>query len=472
MVVAVAGIVACCFTASAQTVIFSDNYKGADGDLDSASLVDRTSGLDASGVLPQSTSAQQTIAGGKLQLVCRGGAKSGTSGGMHFGTIGSPGTLWDWSSGAGGSAITKAGGMSVSFNWTANDTTAQDWLFLATGADSADSYGTNWKLLAIAAANSSGILLQNCGVVEVWHAGVFAASNTFAATGVSHSVKLDYQFDSWEVGAPVTLNVFVDGKFMISDTFSWLYGPGSQYMVLGTYQENNRVDSFNVSTYTGTISSGFSPATFVNKGELPWGDHKDTGTEWYSPTNSYGQPCVTMSNNVLTLTSYHIVQNGLHYQSGVVYANIDVPNSGYNYVTLDVDMYTPFAGTAGCWPMFWLDSAWTWPPEVDVAEFKGSAGGGNVWQNVNGGGKWSCTVGTIDPTKWHHYGVVLGPPANGARTYQLYFDGAVRAQGAFVDKQGVPFCVIFNYAMEGASGSPGPTDTTYIQARNWKMAIH
>ena len=117
MVVAVAGIVACCFTASAQTVIFSDNYKGADGDLDSASLVDRTSGLDASGVLPQSTSAQQTIAGGKLQLVCRGGAKSGTSGGMHFGTIGSPGTLWDWSSGAGGSAITKAGGMSVSFNF-------------------------------------------------------------------------------------------------------------------------------------------------------------------------------------------------------------------------------------------------------------------------------------------------------------------------------------------------------------------
>jgi len=38
--------------------------------------------------------------------------------------------------------------------------------------------------------------------------------------------------------------------------------------------------------------------------------------------------------------------------------------------------------------------------------------------------------------------------------------------------KGVPFCVIFNYAMEGASGSPGPTEATSVQAKNWKMAIH
>jgi hypothetical protein len=223
----------------------------------------------------------------------------------------------------------------------------------------------------------------------------------------------------------------------------------------------------------GTISSGFSSSTFVNDGELPWGSHEDNGTEWYSPTNSYGQNCVTMSGGVLTLTSYHIVQNGLHYQSGVVYCKTDVPNSGYNYVTLDVDMYTPYAGTTGCWPAFWLDSAWTWPPEVDIAEFKGNEGGGNVWQNVDGSdGKWVCVISTVNNTQWHHYGLALGPPSGGERTYQIFLDGVIKNQGSFKDAQGSPFWVIFNYAMEGSSGTPGPTYTTYVQAKNWIMATH
>jgi hypothetical protein len=225
---------------------------------------------------------------------------------------------------------------------------------------------------------------------------------------------------------------------------------------------------------TGTISSGFSSSTFVNNGTLPWGSHDDNGSEWYSPTNSYGQNCVTMNNNVLTLTSYHIVQNGYHYQSGVVYCKTDVPNSGYpNYVTLDVDMYTPYAGTTGCWPAFWLDSAWTWPPEVDIAEFKGNEGGGNVWQNVDGSdGTWVTVISTVSTTAWHHYGLAIGPPASGKRTYSLYLDSVLKGQGSFKDTQGVPFWVIFNYAMEGSSGTPGPTYTTYVEAKNWIMATH
>jgi hypothetical protein len=460
-------------SASAQTVIFSDNYNVANGNLDTASLAGRTNGVDASGVLPQSDTIEQSILGDKLKLVSPGGDGTGDSGCMRFDSISNHSTLWDWSSGAGGAAITTAGGMTVSFNWSANNTTSSDWIFLAAGADSADVYGYAWKLLATSSATSVGLIIANNGSVQAYNAGVLGASGSFTPASTNHTVKLDYQFNSWAVGAPVVVSVFVDGQFVLTDEFTWIHGAGSQYLDLGTYQESNLIDNFNVSTFNGTISSGFTPANFANIGELPWGSHQDNGTEWYSPTNSYGQPCVTMSNNMLTLTSYYIPQNGLHYQSGVVYCNTDVPNSGYNYVTLDVDMYTPYAGTTGCWPAFWLDSAWTWPPEVDIAEFKGNEGGGNVWQNVDGtSGTWVCVISTVDQTKWHHYGVVLGPPAGGNRTYQLYLDGQIKGHGTFIDTQGVPFWVIFNYAMEGSSGTPGPTSTTYVQAKNWKMAVH
>lgn len=459
--------------ASAQTVIFSDNYNVANGNLDTASLAGRTNGVAAGSVLPQSDAVEQLISGDKLELVSPGGDGTGSSGAMRFDTIGHSSTLYDWSSGTAGTDITSAGGLTVTFNWTANNTTSSDWIFLAIGSDPADVYGYNYKLLALSTATSAGIILANDGSAAAYNEGVEGATGSFTATNTSHVVKMDYQFKSWAAGTPVMVTVFVDGKFVLADSFTWKYGAGSQYMSIGTYQESNLIDNFNVSTFTGTISSGFSAATFVNNGELPWGSHDDNGTEWYSPTNSYGQPCVTMTNNELTLTSYYIPQNGYHYQSGVVYCNVDVPNSGYNYVSLDVDMYTPYAGTTGCWPAFWLDSAWTWPPEVDIAEFKGNEGGGDVWQNVDGSsGTWVTAISNVSAGAWHHYGVVLGPPANSQRTYAIYLDGEIKNQGSFEDTQGVPFWVIFNYAMEGSSGTPGPTSTTYVQAKNWRMATH
>jgi hypothetical protein len=36
----------------------------------------------------------------------------------------------------------------------------------------------------------------------------------------------------------------------------------------------------------------------------------------------------------------------------------------------------------------------------------------------------------------------------------------------------VPFWIIANYAMEGASLTPGPTTTTTIQMKNYVLATH
>jgi len=459
--------------ASAQTNIFTDNYNVANGNLDTASLAGRTNGL-AGGVLPQSTTVEQGISGNALKLYPGGGDGTGKSGAMRFDTIGHTTNLWDWSSGAGGTAITNAGGMSISFNWTANNTTSSDWIFLAAGADPADIYGLNYALLAASSATSSGILIANNGTVQAYNQGVLSASGSFTPAGTNHVVKLDYQFKSWAAGSPVTVNVIVDGNYVINDSFTWKYGAGKQYLDLGTYQETNVVDNFKVSTFVGTIASGFSTNTFVNNGTLPWGAHADNGSEWYTPTNSSGLPCVTFSSNALTLTSYYIPQNGYNYQAGVVYATAEVPASGYTYATVDVDIYSPYAGTTGCWPAWWLDSAWNWPPEIDIAEFKGNVGGGNVWQNAVGSdGNWKVVISTINNTQWHHYGLALGPIAAGARTYELFLDGTLKNQGSIPDAQGgVPFWIIANYAMEGASLTPGPTTTTTIQMKNYVLATH
>jgi hypothetical protein len=224
----------------------------------------------------------------------------------------------------------------------------------------------------------------------------------------------------------------------------------------------------------GTIASGFSATTMNNLGTLPWGSHVDHGTEWYCITNSFGNPSVTMNSGVLQLNAVHIVANGLNYQSGVVYGKTQVPGGGYSYITVDVDIYAPQAGTRGLWPAFWIDSAWNWPPEVDIAEFKGNIGGGNVWQNAIGSsGAWKTVITTVDKTKWHHYGLAMSSVSNGVRSYQLFLDSVLKNSGTFPDAQGgVPFWVIANFATEGDSGAPGPTSDSYVQMKNYVLATH
>ena len=88
-------------------------------------------------------------------------------------------------------------------------------------------------------------------------------------------------------------------------------------------------------------------------------------------------------------------------------------------------------------------------------------------------GNWKVVISTINNTQWHHYGLALGPIAAGARTYELFLDGTLKNQGSIPDAQGgVPFWIIANYAMEGASLTPGPTTTTTIQMKNYVLATH
>jgi hypothetical protein len=210
----------------------------------------------------------------------------------------------------------------------------------------------------------------------------------------------------------------------------------------------------------GTLASGFDNG-WDHSGKLPWGANTDHGSETYVAGNCQ------WGNNYLTLHSYWNT-GGYRYSSAVSYCNTQVPASGYDTVTVSCDIQNPYVGVQGCWPAFWLDTTKSWPPEIDIAEFKGNQGG-RVWQNVcNDSQQWQVAQNYVDGN-WHTYSVVMGQANGGNRSYQLYLDGSNKMQGTYHDGQNSPFWVICNFAMEGDSGSPGPTYNTYVTYHNFSI---
>ena len=211
----------------------------------------------------------------------------------------------------------------------------------------------------------------------------------------------------------------------------------------------------------GTLASGFDNG-WDHNGVLPWGAHQDHGSEYYVSGNCQ------WGGNYLTLHSYPNT-GGYKYESGVSFCNTQVPASGYDSVTVSCDIQNPYVGVQGCWPAFWLDTTKSWPPEIDIAEFKGNQGG-NVWQNVcDDYQNWQVAQNCVDGN-WHTYSVVMGAANGGNRWYQLYKDWSLTMQGSYHDGQNSPFWVICNYAMEGDSGSPGPNYNTYVSYNNFYIS--
>jgi hypothetical protein len=234
-------------TASAQTLIYSDNFNTANGGLDSASLARRIGGLDAGLIEPHSGGSVAAISGNQLNFTLSGGA---TTSEMRFDNTGSSGgsapNLFDWSAGAGGSAITAAGGFTVSFLWTAGDTTSGNWIFFTLGNGGDVSYS---NLRIFDSATENGILFKNSGLEQIFNNGAgVAGGGSYTPAGVNHSVSITYSLTSWAAGSPVSMSAIVDGNAVGSTTFN-LNGTAGQYFDIGTYgNSDNFIDNFTVTT--------------------------------------------------------------------------------------------------------------------------------------------------------------------------------------------------------------------------------
>jgi len=211
-----------------------------------------------------------------------------------------------------------------------------------------------------------------------------------------------------------------------------------------------------------------SVSAFTNKWSYnyPWGtDHN--GSARMNQTN------VTVAGGIVTMTS-SLTNNyegksranphlTIRYDSGTFYLKQQITISP-QYPVWDISGQFKAPTQKGTWPAFWLTGANSWPPESDFMEFKGSTG---CNQNTYDG-HWQGKITKVSDAEsvWHTYRLVATLKDSKKVIFQYYIDDVLETEQTattFVDS---PCWLIIDYQMEGSSGSPGPSDTTYCYMKN------
>jgi hypothetical protein len=204
------------------------------------------------------------------------------------------------------------------------------------------------------------------------------------------------------------------------------------------------------------------------KGGYPWGsDHNGSAR--------MAKDCVVVEGGVLSLTakwlgweegkSSHEPYLPIRYHSGAIHApSVICINSTCPAWEIRGEFQAPDA--PGSWPAFWLTGSKSWPPEMDILEFKGS----NVnWHNTFHQPRRSETtkIAVKNPNEWHQYRMWLVLGEDGVVWVHYFIDGCWtgkhHAPQSVID---CPLHIIINLQMEGASGKNGPRGLTVFRARN------
>jgi beta-glucanase (GH16 family) len=165
----------------------------------------------------------------------------------------------------------------------------------------------------------------------------------------------------------------------------------------------------------------------------------------------------------LTLTAQHITgqppashgghQIPINYLSGAVGAkqHFSVPSGGG--LSFRASFLAPV--TRGTWPAFWLTGVAGWPPEIDMAEWKGD---GKISFNTF---NTSSAVQARDveykkPNEWHDVECQIRDAGGGVVHVKFWLDGVEVATQYGRDYGGKEMYLVINLQMEGSSGEPGP----------------
>ncbi|KAK7988292.1 hypothetical protein PG989_008607 [Apiospora arundinis] len=198
----------------------------------------------------------------------------------------------------------------------------------------------------------------------------------------------------------------------------------------------------------------------------PWGTDHNGGARM-------NKAKVSTANDVLTLTASPAsgeppatnggVQYPVHYLSGTVFAKQQFtvkPGGGYDF---EADFKAPVA--KGTWPAFWLTAVKGWPPEIDIAEWKGS---GKISFNTF---NTSSQVAAHDvtypsPGNWHTIRAQIRTASATDVWVKFFMDGGEITTQYGKNYVNSAFYLIIDLQMEGSSGSPGPSAGTTFQIRN------
>lgn len=240
--------------ASAAVVIFSDNFNRANGNLDTTPGAGELGGLLSSNVVMRSQSLEQLISGDQLDMQSNGSNTAAVRfNNVNGGLGGSPPDLWNFASGAAGTAITAAGGMIISFNWTPPDT-SNNWISYSAGISD-----YNQQYSVVNGGTDSGIILEDNGTVQQFQKSTSVPSGDFGFSDANptHQVSLEYLFNSFADGSPVSFIATVDGTVAATQSFTWNGNSGANYMELDTNVHNGQLIG------NLTISTVPEPTSFV-----------------------------------------------------------------------------------------------------------------------------------------------------------------------------------------------------------------
>jgi len=201
----------------------------------------------------------------------------------------------------------------------------------------------------------------------------------------------------------------------------------------------------------------------------PWGtDHNGAARM----NTSY----ISISDDTLTLTAQPVSGQppaysggqtiAINYFSGTVNAkdNFTVaPGGGYDFTG---DFQAPVA--RGTWPAFWLTGVDNWPPEIDMAEWKGS--GDISFNTFNTSSQVvALNVDYPDPGSFHTIKGEVRDENGEDVSINFYLDGSLVTTQYGKGFVGQPMYLIIDLQMEGSSGSPGPTTNTTYSVRNLEV---
>ncbi|KAJ5088583.1 hypothetical protein N7456_012199 [Penicillium angulare] len=192
----------------------------------------------------------------------------------------------------------------------------------------------------------------------------------------------------------------------------------------------------------------------------PWGDTHN-GAAIMSSANA-----VISTAGTLTLNATYTGASDYAYDSGTVYSKQTFTVEASGGLDFSADFIAPVA--TGTWPAFWLDGANSWPPEIDIAEWKGT--GDISFNTFNTSSEVEAlNVDYPSPTEFHTVKAELRDENGSDISVKFYLDGDLITTQYASGFTGQPLYLIIDLQMEGSSGSPGPTGTTLYEIKNLEV---
>ncbi|KAJ3026806.1 hypothetical protein HDV00_011586 [Rhizophlyctis rosea] len=225
-------------------------------------------------------------------------------------------------------------------------------------------------------------------------------------------------------------------------------------------------------TGSGTFEEVIPESSFNNFGTYwnnlyPWGSDHNGAARMVASNIATSGGVLTLRADRLSAQDGYSTANpkpAIWYHSGAVHAKQAVTLTD-QYPNYEIRGEFKAPTSKGTWPAFWLTGTQSWPPEIDILEFKGDST--NWFNTFRSSSDVSTTKVSVSnaATTWHQYRIWATKANANDVTVHFYVDGVWKGQANAAGFVGKPMWIIINLQMEGSSGSPGPSGSTTYQAQ-------